>query len=94
MVFHAPSGDEMLEAMLEEGLYVVTGVLAAAVHSSMVTHTLPNEPQYLHWAAAHIMPKRLELEAKVLDGMPEIEPELRTRLSTCQDCRHYGQRYR
>ncbi|ESK81773.1 retrotransposon ty1-copia subclass [Moniliophthora roreri MCA 2997] len=53
----------------------------------MVTHTLPNEPQYLHWAVAHIMPERLELGAKVLDGMPEIEPELRTRLPMCQDCR-------
>ncbi|ESK86409.1 retrovirus-related pol polyprotein [Moniliophthora roreri MCA 2997] len=77
----------MLEAALEEGLYVITGVPATAVHSAMAAHTLPNDPQYLHQAAAHIMPKRLELGAKVLDGMPEIEPGLRGRLPTCQDCK-------
>ncbi|ESK82084.1 retrotransposon ty1-copia subclass [Moniliophthora roreri MCA 2997] len=77
----------MLEAALEEGLYVITGVPAAAVHSAMAAHTLPNDPQYLHQAAAHIMPEQLELGVKVLDGMLEIEPGLRERLSTCQDCR-------
>uniref|UniRef100_A0A0W0EZX5 Putative retrovirus-related pol polyprotein n=1 Tax=Moniliophthora roreri TaxID=221103 RepID=A0A0W0EZX5_MONRR len=87
MIFQALSGDEMLEAALEEGLYVVTGVPATAVHSAMAAHTLPNDPQYLHWAAAHIMPERLELGVKVLDGMPEIEPGLRERLPMCQDCK-------
>ncbi|KAF5367553.1 hypothetical protein D9758_003830 [Tetrapyrgos nigripes] len=86
MVFQNPQGVEIFEAVLERGIYVMNANPVGPQRPLSNVTQLPMDIQYLHRASGHIMPERIEMALKLVDGYPEIKG-MRKKMGTCEDCK-------
>ncbi|KAF5327948.1 hypothetical protein D9758_016775 [Tetrapyrgos nigripes] len=86
MIFKDTSGKERFEAILKTGVYVMDATLVVNDSKAALATQLPPDIRFLHRASGHIMPERIEMAAKLVDGIPNVTGA-RKKMGTCEDCR-------